>query len=82
LIERSIQRKVENMQMISVASSNLSAVGYDPVGSALVVRFRNNTTYKYLNVPEHVFNALMSASSKGAFLNDNIREQFEFVRLE
>lgn len=69
------------MQMVPVASSNLSAVGYDSNTSTLVTSFRNGTTYKYLSVPFSVFERLMSAPSKGAFFNQHIKDRFQFVRL-
>ena len=69
------------MQMIPASSSNLSAVGYDPSDSTFVVRFRNGTTYKYLRVPQTLFDALVRAPSKGAFFNENIKERFQYLRV-
>lgn len=69
------------MQMIPVSSSNLSAAGYDPNSSTLIVNFKNGTTYKYLGVPQPIFDALMRAPSKGTYFNDNIKDRYRFVRL-
>jgi hypothetical protein len=69
------------MQMITVSSSNLKGVGYEPGDSSLVVHFMNGTLYKYLRVPQATFDALMRAPSKGRFFNDNIKDKFQFVRM-
>ena len=69
------------MQMISVSSSNLAAVGYDPSDSTLVVEFKNGTTYKYRQVPQSIFDGLMRASSKGAFFNAKIKDHYRHTRL-
>ena len=69
-------------EMIPVESSNLKAIGYDPDNQELYVSFLNNTTYKYLNVPEEIFNAFLEAGSKGQFLHRNIKMAgFEYERL-
>lgn len=65
--------------MISVASSNLSAVGYD--GSALYVRFINGETYKYPGVPKSLYDGLMSAGSKGHYFRVHIRTTYKGFRV-
>ena len=40
------------MNMISVSSSNLDAVGYEK--GTLYVRFKNGSLYSYSGVPEYV----------------------------
>jgi hypothetical protein len=43
------------------------AIGYSGI---LFVRFiKNGTPWKYLNVPEHVYQAFASAQSKGRYIN-------------
>lgn len=55
------------MQMMSVSSSNLSAVGYDKESSTLRVAFHSGGIYDYPNTPESLYIGLMNASSKGEF---------------
>ena len=40
------------MDRYSVASSNISAVGYDEQSETLEVEFLNGSIYQYYNVPE------------------------------
>lgn len=53
--------------MINVASSDLSAVGYNERLTVLRIRFRNGTVYDYYDVPETVYNGLLDAVSKGTY---------------
>jgi hypothetical protein len=62
------------MNLISVNSSAIRAVGYD--GHTLVVVFHNSGRYDHPGVPESVYRGLMSASSMGAYYNRNIRGRY------
>lgn len=65
------------MDMIRVASSAISAVGYDPVAMRMKVRFTSGGTYTYCRVPQHIFDGLMSAGSKGAYFDRYIRDRYQ-----
>lgn len=65
--------------MVSISSSNLDAVGYEPMPvSRLYVRFRNGRTYLYENVPQVVYEDLISAPSAGAYFNANVKGHYGF----
>ena len=55
------------MERISISSSNLVSVGYDFDSQTLEVEFKGGTVYQYFNVPENVYDNLMSASSHGDY---------------
>jgi hypothetical protein len=63
------------MLLVSVISSNLMAMGYDPNSGELQVQFRNGEIYSYQNVPPEVYDALLNAPSKGTYFAFNIRNQ-------
>ena len=67
------------MNMITVASSNISAIGYE--GSTLYIRFHSGSVYEYYNVPSSVYNGLMSASSKGTYHSDFIKNRYRYRRI-
>ena len=67
------------MNMIPVSSSNISAIGYD--GTTLYVGFRSGGLYKYFNVPQSVYNGLMSASSHGSYLANYIKGHYNYQRI-
>jgi hypothetical protein len=54
---------------------------YDPVSSTLRVRFVSGMVYDYKKVPEEVFKKMKSARSKGTFLNQRIKGNYEFEKI-
>jgi hypothetical protein len=69
------------MDMVTVTSSNLSAVSYDPVTLTLEVAFRHGGVYKYFDVPAAIYESLMKASSIGSFFAANIKNSYRFEKL-
>jgi hypothetical protein len=70
------------MERISVQSSNLASVGYDPQSLTLEVEFRNGSAYQYFGVPEYIYEGLINAGSKGAYFDQNIkRGGYSFSRI-
>lgn len=67
--------------MTFVDSSNIEAIGHDPDSLELHVAFRSGDTYVYHDVPSVVFDAFLSAPSKGSFLNREIKPVFRFSKL-
>ena len=65
--------------MIPVSSSNLAAVGY--ADGTLFIRFHSGGLYAYSNVPEHIYQALMSAPSHGKFFHAYIKNVYPYRRL-
>jgi len=63
------------------SSSNIRSIGYDPRSYTLEVEFSSSEIYQYFNVPEHLFQGLMSASSKGQFLNDYIKYSYRYQKI-
>ena len=62
------------MEMISVSSSWIAAVGYR--AGTLRVVLREGRTYDHYSVPQYVFEALVSACSVGTYYNQNIRGRY------
>lgn len=83
--ERKIDRKalaaeeIEAMERELVSSSTIVSIGYE--GETLEVEFKNGTVYQYYNVPEVIHSQLMESNSKGAYLNENIRNAFAYSRV-
>jgi len=63
------------MVMIPVNSSAIRAVGYD--GYTLTVEFHHGDPYDHPGVPYSVFIGLLTAGSKGAYYNRNIRGRYK-----
>jgi hypothetical protein len=60
----------------SVSSSCIAEVGYDSIDKILAVRFRGHQEYRYVGVPEHIYQALLTASSIGQYFNAAVRNAY------
>lgn len=69
------------MQRDFVASTNVVSVGYDEGSQILEVEFDNGRVYQYYNVPKNIYDEFMAASSKGKFLNYQIKQSFPYSRV-
>jgi hypothetical protein len=58
-------------------STSIIRFGYDGTSQELLVEFHDERKYKYLKVPPAVFEQLKSASSKGQFVNHDIKGIYE-----
>jgi hypothetical protein len=68
------------MDRTLVNSSNVATIGYDPATLVLEVEFRNGGVYQYFDVPESVYQALMSSDSVGGFVNTVIKQGYRYAR--
>jgi hypothetical protein len=64
-----------------VRSSNIRSVGYDSDDMTLEIEFPDGGIYRYFNVPAHVHEGLMRASSKGSYFHDHIKEHYRFRKV-
>jgi KTSC domain-containing protein len=64
-----------------VQSTNVRSIGYDPPSGTLEVEYQNSFVYQYYNVPAQVYEALMASSSKGQFVNSQIKNMYPFSRV-
>lgn len=65
------------MDMIPVSSRAITAIGYDPTTHRMKIQFQQGQTYDFCNVPQHVFDGLLHAGSKGTYYNDYIRDRYQ-----
>lgn len=64
------------MEMIRVSSSAMSAVGYAPETRQMKIQFVQGRTYIFCHVPQHIFDGLLSADSKGTYYDHHIRDRY------
>jgi hypothetical protein len=67
--------------MAAIQSSNLIDVEYQPESSALVVLFKNGTTWRYTGVPQTKFDGLFKAESAGSYFYNEIRGHHASVQV-
>ena len=61
-------------------SSNVAGFCYDEVSQTLTVEFNSGSRYNYYDVPQHVFEGMKSAESKGRYLNAEIKGAYRYAR--
>ena len=69
------------MQMTSVDSSSIAAIGFDEDSQTLQVEFKNGATYQYFDVPKAIFDGLVGAASVGQFLNQQVKGIYRYSRV-
>ena len=69
------------MERITVISSNISALGYDPETQILEVEFLNGSVYEYSGIPSSEYDGLMNSDSKGKYFNANIKTIYPVAKL-
>ena len=69
------------MYRTPVNSSNIRSIGYDAQSATLEVEFTTGDVYQYYNAPEHLYQQFLQASSHGQFLNDHIRYNYRYKKI-
>ena len=69
------------MRRDAVESTTLKSMGYEGESQILEIEFQSGAVYQYLDVPEAVYEGLRRAGSKGRYFNDEIRDDYAFVRV-
>jgi lysyl-tRNA synthetase class 2 len=62
-------------------STAIRQISYDPAAKRLAVTFVTGRHYLYEDVPPEVYRAFRASSSKGAFFNSRIRDQYRYREL-
>ena len=65
----------------NVRSTNILSVGYEAESAILEIEFRNGGLYKYLNVPQTVYDEFMAAPSHGSYFHRHIKNRYKWVKI-
>lgn len=68
--------------MAKLTSSHIADAEYDRAGRVLTIRFVKGGSYEYQEVPEDVYESLLSAESAGKFFAANIKGKFKSRKLQ
>ena len=72
---------ISRIKRVPVESTALASAGYSRSLRALEIEFRNGAIYRYLEVDPSIFDALLSASSKARFYDQNIRHKYRSLHV-
>jgi hypothetical protein len=65
--------------MPDLSSSTITHVQYDRDARVLIVTFRETGTVRYFDVPEDVYQDMLSAQSAGDYFNGHVYGRFRHV---
>jgi len=69
------------VERVRVQSSNIRSIGYDTESMVLEIEFHDGGVYQYSNVPQHVYEGLMLASSKGSYFHQRIKGRYRYRKV-
>lgn len=70
------------MEREPVGSVTVASVGYDAESLTLEVEFTNGRIYQYFGIPAEIHAEMMASSSKGRFLDSQIKKaNYPFSRI-
>lgn len=69
------------MNRKAVTSSNIASIGYDEDSQTLEVQFLDGSIYQYFDLPSHLNEGLMNASSHGQYLAQNIKGVYRYSKV-
>lgn len=78
LVSALTMKSLHTIERAKVASSNIASVGYDKVSQILEIEFHHGAIYQYFDVPEKVFEELMSSSALGSYFMNEIKNKFKY----
>ncbi len=61
-------------------SSNVAGFSYDETNQVPTVEFNNGSRYNYYDVPQSIYAGMKNASSKGKYLNVEIKGHYRYAR--
>ena len=76
----SVQTTIPHIKITS--STNIASAGYDESQNMLEILFTSKTLYQFFEIPKELFLKLMDSESKGTFFHENIKDRFQYQRLE
>jgi hypothetical protein len=68
-------------EAVPVESTLLAAMSYRADAALLYLEFRDGALYGYRDVPQEIYEGLLTAPSKGVYFNREIRGHFEHFLL-
>ena len=68
------------MERVPVSSTQAASIGYDPASSTLEVEFTNGSIYQYFDVPQSLYDELVSGPSVGKAVNTLVKQNYRFAK--
>ncbi len=69
------------MERVTLNSTSVALVGYDPDAGILEVEFTGGSVYEYYQVPKPIFDGLVSAPSPGHYMATKVKDVYRYRRI-
>jgi len=69
------------MERKNVISSNIKSIGFDPEDKILEIEFHDGGIYQYFDVPQTIYNDLITAKSHGSFFHKHIKNNYRWKKI-
>ena len=69
------------MERQTVSSSNIRSIGYDSKSTTLEIEFLSGGVYQHFNVPQSVYNELMTGPSHGSYFHHHIKNKYQWRKV-
>ena len=69
------------MDLITVNSEMVHALGYDDEEQELEVIFMSGGIYRYTGVPRHVYQEMMNSESIGRYMHEHIIQHYPYYEV-
>lgn len=69
------------MQRVPVDSSSILEVGYQSESSTMEILFKDGRLYQYFDVPNDVYENLVTAPSVGRYFHLHVRGIYRYARV-
>lgn len=77
-----LSEKIEkDIIIVDIKSSNIKSASYNTTTKVLIIEFNNNIKYEYENVEWEKFTKFRMSESQGVFFNKNIKNSYNFKKL-
>lgn len=73
---------MDEIQMQSVISSNIAAIGFREADGTLKVQFTNGSSYEAVGATKADYDGFLAAKSKGQHFNKALKRAFVFKKIE
>lgn len=67
---------------VQLHSTTLATASYEASQSNLQLEFHDGAVYRYFQVPESTYRALLHADSHGRYFNRRIRGRFPYLQVQ
>jgi len=69
------------MNRTTVVSTRIEDMGYDPESQTAEIAFVSGGIYRYFNVPEDIYYAVLNAASVGRAFDQLIKGSYDYERI-